>query len=118
MIRRPPRSTLFPYTTLFRSPPHGAGDRGRGVRARLGKPAQPLSLTLLLSVALFCAVSVRLMLIAALGFLCFLISFLIFLRFFFENLKVSFAVPLAAIVAVAVLEAIGFFLPPPVLTEA
>src|SRR3712207_7137563 len=24
MIRRPPRSTLFPYTTLFRSP----GDRG------------------------------------------------------------------------------------------
>src|SRR2546426_3889382 len=28
MIRRPPRSTLFPYTTLFRSSgPHG--DRGR-----------------------------------------------------------------------------------------
>src|SRR5258705_1509731 len=26
MIRRPPRSTLFPYTTLFRSPP--AGRRG------------------------------------------------------------------------------------------
>src|SRR3712207_9506151 len=25
MIRRPPRSTLFPYTTLFRS--RGAGDR-------------------------------------------------------------------------------------------
>src|SRR3712207_7734112 len=24
MIRRPPRSTLFPYTTLFRSPPQGA----------------------------------------------------------------------------------------------
>src|SRR5438034_5376176 len=23
MIRRPPRSTLFPYTTLFRSNPHG-----------------------------------------------------------------------------------------------
>src|SRR2546430_11238697 len=23
MIRRPPRSTLFPYTTLFRSPRHG-----------------------------------------------------------------------------------------------
>src|SRR3989442_11183765 len=23
MIRRPPRSTLFPYTTLFRSPPFG-----------------------------------------------------------------------------------------------
>src|SRR3712207_7705430 len=29
MIRRPPRSTLFPYTTLFRSPAR---------RARLGTP--------------------------------------------------------------------------------
>src|SRR5256886_10187985 len=29
MIRRPPRSTLFPYTTLFRSP---AADRFRGAR--------------------------------------------------------------------------------------
>src|SRR2546429_3561896 len=27
MIRRPPRSTLFPYTTLFRSPNNPAGDR-------------------------------------------------------------------------------------------
>src|SRR3712207_7207606 len=27
MIRRPPRSTLFPYTTLFRS--RGGGDAGR-----------------------------------------------------------------------------------------
>src|SRR3712207_8630299 len=27
MIRRPPRSTLFPYTTLFRSP-GGGGPRG------------------------------------------------------------------------------------------
>src|SRR2546422_3193807 len=26
MIRRPPRSTLFPYTTLFRSPAGGAGE--------------------------------------------------------------------------------------------
>src|SRR3712207_9137874 len=26
MIRRPPRSTLFPYTTLFRSGPGGAKD--------------------------------------------------------------------------------------------
>src|SRR2546422_3833010 len=25
MIRRPPRSTLFPYTTLFRSAPGGTG---------------------------------------------------------------------------------------------
>src|SRR5438552_18601142 len=33
MIRRPPRSTLFPYTTLFRSrsfPPPGPRRRGRG----------------------------------------------------------------------------------------
>src|SRR2546422_3974711 len=27
MIRRPPRSTLFPYTTLFRSPRRRAGGR-------------------------------------------------------------------------------------------
>src|SRR5256885_16596018 len=26
MIRRPPRSTLFPYTTLFRSPGEARGD--------------------------------------------------------------------------------------------
>src|SRR3712207_7276612 len=26
MIRRPPRSTLFPYTTLFRSVAHAPGD--------------------------------------------------------------------------------------------
>src|SRR2546427_6490321 len=30
MIRRPPRSTLFPYTTLFRSP-GTAGDTGSDV---------------------------------------------------------------------------------------
>src|SRR5260221_3620293 len=28
MIRRPPRSTLFPYTTLFRSRHHGGGPVG------------------------------------------------------------------------------------------
>src|SRR2546430_12062839 len=34
MIRRPPRSTLFPYTTLFRSPPDQSGRGGpRGVQA-------------------------------------------------------------------------------------
>src|SRR5438046_7248107 len=27
MLRRPPRSTLFPYTTLFRSGSHAAGPR-------------------------------------------------------------------------------------------
>src|SRR3712207_8533255 len=31
MIRRPPRSTLFPYTTLFRSPPTA------GITARAGR---------------------------------------------------------------------------------
>src|SRR5438874_13667635 len=30
MIRRPPRSTLFPYTTLFRSPAAGFLDTDRG----------------------------------------------------------------------------------------
>src|SRR5256885_5282363 len=42
MIRRPPRSTLFPYTTLFRSlrqpegrsSSHGAPTRGRAVSGR------------------------------------------------------------------------------------
>src|SRR2546430_12458632 len=37
MIRRPPRSTLFPYTTLFRSF-HGAS-AGRSPPARLGAGA-------------------------------------------------------------------------------
>src|SRR3712207_8086020 len=43
MIRRPPRSTLFPYTTLFRSgghpevPPHAAG----GGRHRIAPGAVP-----------------------------------------------------------------------------
>src|SRR5258708_38338868 len=39
MIRRPPRSTLFPYTTLFRSRRHAA-DRGRhraGDQARVAR---------------------------------------------------------------------------------
>src|SRR3712207_7422758 len=30
MIRRPPRSTLFPYTTLFRSAARGDADRAAG----------------------------------------------------------------------------------------
>src|SRR2546427_8887397 len=32
MIRRPPRSTLFPYTTLFRSTPRPGGDRTEEVQ--------------------------------------------------------------------------------------
>src|SRR2546425_9079970 len=60
MIRRPPRSTLFPYTTLFRSPARahldvrprprghrarrerGAGGGGRGRRTRRGGALQSL----------------------------------------------------------------------------
>src|SRR5437660_3484071 len=38
MIRRPPRSTLFPYTTLFRSSAPGHGRHGR-VRGR--RPSGP-----------------------------------------------------------------------------
>src|SRR2546430_10866227 len=34
MIRRPPRSTLFPYTTLFRSRHDAHERRGRGARER------------------------------------------------------------------------------------
>src|SRR4030065_1757297 len=40
MIRRPPRSTLFPYTTLFRSPAPGAdraGGASRGARRGRGE---------------------------------------------------------------------------------
>src|SRR5258708_18055307 len=37
MIRRPPRSTLFPYTTLFRSWPAG------GPADRVGRPRHGLS---------------------------------------------------------------------------
>src|SRR5438034_2402189 len=41
MIRRPPRSTLFPYTTLFRSPPAPARYRGaRRPGARRTPPAR------------------------------------------------------------------------------
>src|SRR3712207_8577753 len=35
MIRRPPRSTLFPYTTLFRSAAQPHADRLRGAGGRL-----------------------------------------------------------------------------------
>src|SRR3712207_8687737 len=47
MIRRPPRSTLFPYTTLFRSraaraaaAPRGGADRARTRRRRGGSGAR------------------------------------------------------------------------------
>src|SRR3712207_8539788 len=38
MIRRPPRSTLFPYTTLFRSAQPALGERGQEVRDRAPGP--------------------------------------------------------------------------------
>src|SRR3712207_8888451 len=49
MIRRPPRSTLFPYTTLFRSldrharrfPLHHALVRGRGAPDEVARPRDP-----------------------------------------------------------------------------
>src|SRR5256885_6893300 len=55
MIRRPPRSTLFPYTTLFRSPkllrsPRSKPDSersiaqsGTGTRRKLAKPCSRCS---------------------------------------------------------------------------
>src|SRR2546426_4560926 len=57
MIRRPPRSTLFPYTTLFRSHlVHRDPHRGERVLDLVGHPArhlaespQPLGLELLLA---------------------------------------------------------------------
>src|SRR5258707_11444682 len=39
MIRRPPRSTLFPYTTLFRS-----DEPGNAVPPQQGQPMHPLTL--------------------------------------------------------------------------
>src|SRR3712207_7035159 len=44
MIRRPPRSTLFPYTTLFRSRVLGERATAHGdlLRVRLGLGQQPL----------------------------------------------------------------------------
>src|SRR3712207_8232884 len=42
MIRRPPRSTLFPYTTLFRSDGDRGGEAGaeRGLRSADARPCQ------------------------------------------------------------------------------
>ena len=64
MIRRPPRSTLFPYTTLFRSLMEAflttflltaivqAGDRGQLLCAALGQRfARPVPLTVGVAVA-------------------------------------------------------------------
>src|SRR5256885_9026629 len=61
MIRRPPRSTLFPYTTLFRSQGHcrihwpgqGAGRTGLGRRTDR-KSTRLNSSHLVISYAVFC----------------------------------------------------------------
>src|SRR5690242_21473220 len=45
MIRRPPRSTLFPYTTLFRSlrvRRRQGGEAGEPARVRARRPGQPV----------------------------------------------------------------------------
>src|SRR5256885_7505115 len=65
MIRRPPRSTLFPYTTLFRSPTrarahaprllHGPSTAPRArTRARDRKSTRLNSSHLVISYAVFC----------------------------------------------------------------
>src|SRR2546426_4661944 len=67
MIRRPPRSTLFPYTTLFRSPRRSLGVRRdlQGARVRVDASRQPVlrrdrkstrlnSSHLVISYAVFC----------------------------------------------------------------
>src|SRR3712207_7330750 len=45
MIRRPPRSTLFPYTTLFRSLERASevGDGGHGLKVEAVLPCDGLS---------------------------------------------------------------------------
>src|SRR2546425_4269864 len=41
MIRRPPRSTLFPYTTLFRSPGDSRARRAAGTRSSRETAGRP-----------------------------------------------------------------------------
>src|SRR3712207_8080642 len=43
MIRRPPRSTLFPYTTLFRSEAHGRQEQHDDVGAVRQRCRQPVA---------------------------------------------------------------------------
>src|SRR5256885_8161166 len=62
MIRRPPRSTLFPYTTLFRSSGGSGARRSRDAQAARHRPAECLdrkstrlnSSHLVISYAVFC----------------------------------------------------------------
>src|SRR5437588_9193271 len=66
MIRRPPRSTLFPYTTLFRSEPqgllggkHGVTNKGTwqvpGAQAKIDRKSTRLNSShTVISYAVFC----------------------------------------------------------------
>src|SRR5256885_9952041 len=61
MIRRPPRSTLFPYTTLFRSEPRSLSHRkhlkvpGKAIWARRDRKSTRLNSShLVISYAVFC----------------------------------------------------------------
>src|SRR5256885_10672371 len=61
MIRRPPRSTLFPYTTLFRSASHirgtlnQTGDRDQGWSLEVDRKSTRLNSShLVISYAVFC----------------------------------------------------------------
>src|ERR1044071_10304620 len=60
MIRRPPRSTLFPYTTLFRSvsrsrgEPRGGGRRPHHGRVRSEEHTSELQSRVDISYAVFC----------------------------------------------------------------
>src|SRR3712207_7209508 len=57
MIRRPPRSTLFPYTTLFRSTKHEERMGYERVIQTLARPARPalriITVLALLTVGVF-----------------------------------------------------------------
>src|SRR3712207_8403825 len=44
MIRRPPRSTLFPYTTLFRSPRDPADDKDAILEVKSGEGGEESAL--------------------------------------------------------------------------
>src|SRR2546430_13665243 len=45
MIRRPPRSTLFPYTTLFRSQSRSSSPQSRRFRRRTNLNSVPITYT-------------------------------------------------------------------------
>src|SRR2546427_5752322 len=56
MIRRPPRSTLFPYTTLFRSPETGEDAAwlvARRVKERVARDGEKPAITVSVGVAVY-----------------------------------------------------------------